>query len=182
MNVKFVLQECLKKLGESDFLSKSSTTAAENKEKELLLHAVNETYRSLLSEYFPATHTDEVEFKGGKLQMDGLTREILYPIELTVDGVKTPFVVSVDSIEAKAEGKATLKYAYMPQTQLDIEDDVRMLNVSVDLFSDGVLAQYCYMAKLFDLAKYFDDCYRDKLFGARYKNKTLMLKDRRWQE
>jgi len=180
MKVNKIIGECLIKMGEADFASKTSYTDTEQKLIDALLAALNIAYREVVCEYLPLVHTETILFKDGEYNVGSLEKKIIYPIKVKKGDAVAAFKAYADRIVAAAEGCATLEYAYMPE-ELKLTDDIENLRLTQSALSDGALGEYYFANKVFDLAKSFDSSFREKLGFLRYKGRRLMLKERRWQ-
>lgn len=180
MTVKKIIGECLIKMGETDFTSKTSYTETEQKLIESLLAALNIAYREVVCEYLPLVHTETVLFEKGEYAVAPLEKKIIYPIRVTKGDSVVAFKAYADRIVAATDGYAALEYAYMPD-ELKLADNIENLRLTQSALSDGALGEYYFANKVFDLAKSFDSSFREKLGFLRYKGRRLMLKERRWQ-
>ncbi len=180
MTAKFLLARCLEKINVTDFLDKSSYTNYDKSILDPLLKAMNIVYEEFICDYFPLITDEEVNLKNGVCLTKSLEKQIIYPISLMKDGQKVAFVAEVNGIRADIEGKATLRYAYMPAEKIDVNGEIEMGLMPLDTLTDGIVAQYYLINKAFDLAQLYDARYRKKLWALRYKGKNLMLKERRW--
>ena len=182
MKVKSVLKECLAKMGEEDLFDKPELTEDEQKLKARLLKALNVIYREIISCYLPLTFAEDVELFEGRLKTSTLSRDLLFPIRLEREGKATAFRALGGEIVANFSGAARLTYAYMPEGELAEEDDAECMRLSVSAFADGVLGEYYFENRSFELAKSYDADFRNKLGLVRIKGRMLRMPARGWDE
>lgn len=183
MKIKKVVGECLIKMGEKDFTSSTETLTDEQKElQEKLLGAINIAYREITSIYLPLYHTQKVTFKDKKCALTALAKKMLYPIEIAVNGEKRDFDIEDGFICADIDGEASIRYAYIPETELTINSEIPDLRLTQSALCDGALGEYYFQTKVFDLAKNFDTDFRVKMSALRYKGRCVRIKARRWRE
>ena len=181
MTVKQLVKKCLEKLNVEDFSDDPKT----DREKNLangLLNAFEAVYGEIIAEYVPFVTEEKVVFENGRTSAEGLSKQIVYPIKVVCGRRQTDFCTDAEYIYAEAEGEATLTYAYLPSTEFTFESKADIMGASADMLSDGMLAQYCLAAGMYELAKSFDASYREKLWKLRYKNKGMRMKARRWDK
>lgn len=181
MTVKKVIGECLVKMGEIDFTGKSTYSEDERSLLAALLAALNITYREVICEYLPLVHTEEVLFEDGAVDISSLEKKILYPIRVTKGDSVAAFKAFANRITAKISGRATLEYAYLPDSELTLDSVISDLRLTQAALSDGALGEYYFANKVFDLARSYDSSFREKMGFMRYKGRSLRLKERRWQ-
>ncbi len=181
MTVKKVLGECLIKMGKENFAIKTEYDDEEIRLLKQLLSALNIVYREIISEYLPLVETEEVEFVDGRLSADSLSKTILFPISLKRNGEEKRFKVYADSIAAAFSGAAVLEYAYLPENDFTLTDSISHMRLAQGALCDGILSEYYFANKVFDLAQDFDSSYRSKLGLLKYKGKRLIVRQRGWQ-
>lgn len=181
MTVKSLIAKCLRKMNLEDFTSKVTADREKNL-KSALICALNAVYGEIISDYLPLVAEETVTVTDKKLSGRALQKQALYPISATKDGRKIKFRTDAENIYFAEDGEIVLKYAYLPASELTEDGNVELLGASDDLLSDGMLAQYYLAAGQYDLARSYDSVYREKLWKLRYKNKDMILKERRWQK
>lgn len=181
MKVKDVISESLLKMGEKDFIFKQNLSEREQDLRDSLLSCFNLAFREAATLYMPKIVDEDVTFSDGVLNVSDLSERILYPVRLTADGGKIPFKTYADRIEAKCK-TATLRYAVAPCKTYKITDDVDDMLSSESVLSDGTLAKYYYANKVFDLARAYDNAFKNALGNLRYKGKRMQLKARGWTD
>lgn len=181
MTVKTVLGECLIKMGKENFAVKSEYDTEESNLLKQLLAALNIVYRETVCQYLPLVEVEEVIFENGRLNADSLAKAILYPISLKRKGVAVDFKTYPDRITADIDGAAVLEYAYLPDSEFKLNDSISHMRLTQGALCDGVLSEYYFANKVFDLAQDFDTSFRSKLGLLKYKGKRLLVRQRGWQ-
>lgn len=183
MKIKKVVAECLLRMGEKDFTTSATTLNDEQKELQTkLLGAVNIVYREILSRYIPVYYSQKAAFKNGAFPLSSLVKKPLYIVSVKAGDTTFPFEIQSSSIVAEIDGDATIKYACMPSdADLDINSDITDLRISQSAFCNGVLGEYYFQNKVFDLAKSFDTEFRAQMNELKYKGKSIVIKARRWK-
>ena len=106
----------------------------------------------------------------------------LYIVSVKVGDTSVPFFVQAPSLIAEIDGPATVKYVCLPaEYELTLTSDVSDLKVTQGAFCCGVLAEYYFQNKVFDLAKSFDTEFRAQMNELKYKGKSIVIKARRWK-
>lgn len=184
MNIKKVVGECLRRMGEKDFTTSSAQLTDEQKElQDKLLGACNIVYREIASRYIPVYYSQKVTFENGKTPLSSLHRKPLYIVSIKAGDSSVPFCVQTSSILAEIEGGAIIKYVCMPsETDLNINSEINDLRVSQSAFCCGVLGEYYFQNKVFDLARSFDGEFREQMNELKYKGRSIVIKARRWKE
>ena len=182
MIVKHMLRDCLDKLGRRDYLDEKSTTAEEKTILAHLLRGANVVYKELIGSYFPLICEETVKPENGDILTSQLSNHILYAVSVRAGGKELPFKTLPDRISVGEDyAEVAIKYAYDPVVSLTIDDEFACSHVTVDAVSDGILSQYYLYLKMYDLAKFYDASYRDKLWHQFNKNRKNMLKYRGWE-
>ena len=84
--------------------------------------------------------------------------------------------------EEEIDGPATVKYVCLPaEYELTLTSEITDLKVTQGAFCCGVLAEYYFQNKVFDLAKSFDTEFRAQMNELKYKGKSIVIKVRRWK-
>ncbi len=182
MTVKFLIQRSLEKMNVEDFTKRSVQTDREKLLQQALIYSLTAVSRELLAEYIPLWTKEKVVFKDKKLSATELSKRILYPICVVKDSKRLEFKTDAENIYATESGEMTLTYAYMPDTELDLDTKVDFIGASDDLITDGMLAQYYFASGVYELAKSYDASYREKLWKLKYRGKELKLKAGRWSK
>lgn len=180
MLVKKVLAECLVKLGETDFTEETEYTDAQSALLDELLHALNFAYRDAVTEYIPLFKEEEVDVKKGVIFTGELSEKIIYPVLLVAEGCKRRVRIYPDGLVADFDGKAVLRYAYLP-AELTLASEIADMRLTPAVLADGTLAEYYFANKLFDLAQSHDNDFRSALSLLRYKGRDMRLKVGRWR-
>lgn len=175
MQVKEVLGECLVKMGVVDFTEESEYTEEQSALLSRLLGALNVVYREALTHDMPQYKEEKVDVRKGVVDIGALSERILYPVSLRADGAECRFSTSADGIRADYDGKAVLRYAYVPAA-LTLDGTVPDMRLTSSLLSDGTLGEYYFENRAFDLAKSFDTDFRAGLSAVKFKGRDLRLK------
>jgi len=171
-------------MGEKDFTTSAAQLTDEQKElQDKLLGACNIVYREVVSRYIPTYYSQKVTFESGKTPLSSLQKKPLYIVSIKVGDSSAPFYVQSPSIIAEIEGEATIKYACMPsEIDLNINSEINDLRLSQSAFCCGVLGEYYFQNKVFDLAKSFDGEFREQMNELKYKGRSIVIKARRWKD
>ena len=180
MKVKKVIGECLIRAGKDDFSQSATLTEEQQETQNRLLACLNIVYREIVSKYLPLIHTENVVFQGGKCSAKSLSKTIVYPVRVQVGDEIKAFKTSADSVICSYSGDATLTYAYMPENDFAITDDIDDVRVTRSMLVNGTLAEYYFQNKVFDLAKSFDSDFRAETGIIRYKGRSVIIKRRGW--
>lgn len=181
MTVKKLVAKCLEKLGEQDFTGSSTMLESQKRMQDKLVYAINAVYREIITEYIPLVTSERAEIRDGKIRAAALSKQVIYPIRVSVNGEDVKFAADAENICVRqGDGTAEVTYAYMPSEALKIDGSMEILGASEDMLSDGAISQYYLAEGVYDLAKIYDMSYRDKLWKLRYKDKSMRLKERRW--
>lgn len=179
MQVKEVLGECLVKMGVADFTAESEYTEEQSALLGRLLGALNVAYREALTNDMPRYKTETVTVKKGVVDIGALSERILYPVSLKTGDCRLRFVTEADGVYADYDGRAELKYAYVPAA-LTLDGEIADMRLTSSLLSDGALGEYYFENRAFDIAKSFDGDFRAGLSAIKFKGRDLRLK-RSWQ-
>lgn len=179
MIVKDVLGECLVKMGEEDLTSKSELSDEEERTLAKLLAAFNIAYREAAAGYLPLYADEEVSVDGGVADISGLEHRILYPVSLCAGGVRRGFRMRGGEIASDYKGRATLRYAYLPD-EAGMQDEIADMRLTAAALADGTLAEYYSADKVFDLAAAYDASFKEALAALRYKGRPMRLGAGRW--
>lgn len=174
MLVKDVLGECLVKMGRENFLTGTEYTDEQQALADRLLAAMNIAYREAVTEYIPLYAEEKVIVADGTVDVGGLGKRILYPVSLTADGVRYRVWVRPEGLSADYCGRATLRYAYLPD-EAGLTDEIADMRITPSALSDGTLAEYYLQDKVFDLAEAYSESFRDALSAVRYKGRAMRL-------
>lgn len=182
MIIKKVVGECLRRMGEKDFTSATQLTDEQKELQDKLIGACNIVYREIVSRYIPVYYSQKVTFEDGKTLLSSLHKKPLYIVSVKVGDTSVPFFVQAPSILAEIDGPATVKYVCLPaEYELTLTSDVSDLKVTQGAFCCGVLAEYYFQNKVFDLAKSFDTEFRVQMNELKFKGKSIVIKARRWK-
>ena len=83
-------------------------------------------------------------------------------------------------IKCDYSGAAKLTYACLPSTDFAFSDSINDVRIPEGVMASGVLAEYYFQNKVFDLAKSFDSDFRVALARIKYRGRSMFLKERRW--
>lgn len=180
MEVKQILAECLCKMGESNFLQESELDDRQSEMVGNLLDCLNSAYRRVVCDHLPLVTDEQVMVSQNKVYFCDLAESILYPIRLTSGEQKQAFETFADRIQTNFDGKATLRYAYMPCCPFGINDVIEDVRLTTEIMADGTLAGYYFAHKMFDLARNFENKFDMGLSKVKYKGKNMQLPQRRW--
>jgi len=169
------------KMGLDNFLENQSYTTDEQKLVNRLLFCVNAVYREIVSAHLPLVDAADVVVTGGEFAFSALDNvRILYPIRLEAGDREIPFKSYATKIKCDFEGTAKLTYAYLPSTDFALSDTIADTRITTAVMAAGVLAEYYFQNKVFDLAKSFDNDFRVAISRLKYKGRAMFLKERRW--
>lgn len=180
MTVKDIITECLSKMGKDNFLSNATLDEDEIRLRDALIDCCNIAYRQVVSRYLPNIHKEEVHFVENTVYTKDLAMQILYPIMLKNEDGVLRFRTYYDRIEAKHDGVATLTYAFMPDVKLSIDDTIDKMDLTQHAMVNGVLKEYYFANKLFELAEKYDIDFRDEMDNLKH-TRNFNIKQRRWQ-
>ena len=181
MKVKKIIGECLVRMGLDNFVDNEQLTVDEQKLVDRLLFNVNIVYREIVSAYLPLVDAKEIDIVGGEFEFSSLDDvKILYPIRLEKGDMQIKFKSYPTKIACDYSGMAKLTYAYLPSADFVLTDEIDDVRVTMSVFVCGVLAEYYFQNKVFDLAKSFDSDFRDGMARLKYQGRTMFLKERRW--
>ncbi|MBO4381145.1 MAG: hypothetical protein J5815_03215 [Clostridia bacterium] len=181
MTVKQIVAECVQKMGLDNFLDNQTYTSDEQKLVARLVFNVNVVYREIVSAYLPLVDTADVSVVGGELAFSSLQNvRILYPIRLVAGDNEINFKSYATKIKCDYSGAAKLTYAYLPSTDFVLTDTITDARITSSVLASGVLAEYYFQNKVFDLAKNFDSEFREEIARLKYKGRSMFLKERRW--
>lgn len=181
MTVKSIIAECLVKMGLDNFVNNQSYTPDEQKLLDRLVFNVNVVYREIVSEYLPLVNTVEIDVANGEYAYSSLTGvNILYPIRLESGDEEIVFKSYPTKLKCEFQGKAKLTYAYLPSADVTLTDSVDDARITTSAIAAGVLAEYYFQNKVFDLAKNFDVAFREEMSRLKYKGRSMFVKARRW--
>ena len=82
--------------------------------------------------------------------------------------------VRPEGLSADYCGRATLRYAYLPD-EAGLTDEIADMRITPSALSDGTLAEYYLQDKVFDLAEAYSESFRDALSAVRYKGRAMRL-------
>lgn len=181
MQIKDVIGECLVKMGEVNFVNKQNPTDEETALMNKLLGALNIAYREIVADYLPKVYTQKISAVDGKIDVEKLDKNILYPISVKIGGERVTYYTDATSIYLSGAGEAEIKYAYMPDGVLALNSELVDMRLTMSALSDATLAEYYFQEKVFELAKSFDTDFRAQIGLLRYKGKGVCIKRRRWQ-
>ena len=181
MTIKSIIAECLVRMGLDNFVNNEQKTADEQKIIDRLLFNVNLVYREIVSAYLPLVETREVEIVDGEFAFSALDNvRILYPIRIEVGDKEIKFKSYPTKLKCEYTGGAKLTYAYLPSTDFVITDTIDDARITAAIVATGVLAEYYFQNKVFDLAKSFDSDFRSGMARIKYQGRQMFLKERRW--
>ena len=180
MKIKNVIGECLVRAGKEDFSLNASLTDEQKELQNRLLACVNIAYREIVSKYLPLIYEEQVVFQDGKCLAKSLSKKIIFPVRVKVGDSVKAFKTSADAIVCSYSGDATLVYAYMPDKDFAITDEIDDLRITRSCLVNGALAEYYFQNKVFDLAKSFDADFRAETGILRYKGRSVIVKRRGW--
>ncbi len=181
MKVKNIIGECLVKMGLDNFVDNEQLTVDEQRIIDRLLFNVNVVYREIVSAYLPLVDAREINVENGEFAFENLDDvKILYPIRLESGDMQIKFKSYPTKIVCDYKGRAKLTYAYLPSADFVLLDDIDDARVTAGVIVSGVLAEYYFQNKVFDLAKSFDSDFRDGMARLKYQGRTMFLKERRW--
>ena len=181
MTVKQIVEECVVKMGLDNFINNQSYTADEQKLVDRLVFNVNVVYREIVTSYLPLIDSADVEIVNGEYAFSSLTGvRILYPVRLEAGDRDVKVKTYATKLKCDYEGAAKLYYAYLPSSDFAFADSINDARITSQVMCAGVLAEYYFQNKVFDLAKSFDLDYRAGLSVLKYKGRSMFLKDGRW--
>ena len=181
MTIKQIIGECLIKMGLDNFINNQTLTSDEQKLASRLLFNVNVVYREIVTSYLPLVDSADVEIADGTYNYSSLTGvRLLYPIRLEAGDTEIKFKSYASKLQCDYSGTAKLVYAYLPSTDFLLTDSINDARITLQVICAGVLAEYYMQNKVFDLAKNFDEEYRQGVSALKYKGRSMFLKDRRW--
>ena len=181
MLVKEVIGECLIKMGKENFVDKQEFSDEEQALADRLLAALNIAYREAVTEVIPLDREGEVTVHEGVVDVSSLSERILYPVAITSGGKRRRVWVRPEGLSSDAEGKAMLRYAYIP-ADAALSDDIADMRITAGALSDGTLGEYYLADKVFTLAEAYESSFREALTAVRYKGRPLTLGAGRWRE
>jgi len=181
MKVKQIVEECIVKMGLDNFINNQTYTADEQKIIDRLVFNVNVVYREIVTSYLPLIDSREVQIEGGEYVFADLTGvRMLYPVRLEAGDKEIKFKTYATKLKCDYEGRAKLYFAYLPSEDFVISDEIDDTRITSQVMCAGVLAEYYFQNKVFDLAKSFDLDYRAGLSVLKYKGRSMFLNVRRW--
>ncbi len=181
MTVKKIIAECLIRMGLDNFVDNEQMTVDEQKLVDRLLFNLNIVYREIVSAYLPLVDVADVDVVDGEFAYSALENvKILYPIRLEVGDNEIRFKSYPTKIKCEYKGRAKLTYAYLPSVDFVLGDSIDDARVTTGVIVLGVLAEYYFQNKVFDLAKSFDSDFRDGMARLKYQGRNMFLKERRW--
>ena len=181
MTIKKIVGECLMRMGLDNFVDNQSYTQDEQKLLVRLLFNVNLVYREIVTAYLPLVDRADIEIANGEFAFASLTGvHILTPLRIEVGDESIKFKCYPTKIKCDYSGPATMVYSYLPSTDYTITDSLDDARVTLEAMACGVLAEYYFQNKVFDLAKNFDSEYREIMSTLKYKGRSMFLKERRW--
>lgn len=181
MKVKNVIGECLTKMGRTNFVNKTQFDSEESELISKLLCALNIAYRETVTEYLPLIYAQTVVLKDKIVKTSVLDKKILYPVSLEFCNEIKRIKAYPDRIESDFDGEGVLTYAYIPDDDLVLSDEISDMRLTQSALADGTLGEYYFANKVFDLAKSFDADFRAQMSMLRYKGRRIRIKRRRWQ-
>lgn len=180
MTVKEILGACLEKSAKSNFISNATYTSEQQAIIDRLLSALNTVYREIATEYLPMLTDEEVTLENGKINPSDLSHPALYPVKiLDADGIKHAMKCYPAEIRSDFSGEAVLTYAYLPDA-LALSDSVGDMRLTVNILSDGVLSEFYFTDRVFDLASAYGDKFRTALSVLKLKGREIKIKAGRW--
>ncbi len=179
MKIKNIIGQCLSRMGLENCVENDNFTSQEQQTIDALVRAINIVYNEITAQYLPLVEQETVTFVDGKLSFSVLEKRILYPIRLEEGGVKCDFTIYPDRIESDCQ-RGVLKYAYLIDSPLEFDGDIEDMRLDEGTICLGVLAQYYFANKMYDLAKSFDEDFRGRMSAIKIKQKDIRLKQRRW--
>lgn len=180
MLVKEVIGECLVKLGKENFIDEAELTDEQQALVDRLLAALNIAYKEAVTEFIPLYCEEDVTVSGGVIDISGLSRRILYPVALSSGGRARKVWVRPEGLSADAEGRATLRYAYLPE-DVTLSSDIADMRLTAGVLSDGVIGEYYLADKVFEIAEAYETSFREALSAVRYKGRPMTLGAGRWR-
>ena len=181
MTVKSIVAECLVKMGLDNFVNNQSYTPDEQKIIDRLVFNVNVVYREIVAEYLPLVATADVDISSGEYAYSSLTGvNVLYPIRLEAGDEEIRFKSYPTKLKCDFQGAAKLTYAYLPSADVTLTDSISDTRITTSVMVAGVLAEYYFQNKVFDLAKNFDVAFREEIAKLKYKGRSMFVKARRW--
>ncbi len=181
MKVKSAIGECLVKMGKTNFVNKTYYSDEESELIDRLINALLIIYRQIVTSYLPRTCQEEVIVTNHRIEYSSLSNHIIYPISLYRGDSKEKFKSYYDRIEADFDGRAVLNYAFMPDMDITINSDIDDANLTQNALTNGILGEYYFEEKIFDLASSFDTDFRVEMDTLKLKGKNYRIKARRWQ-
>ena len=181
MTVKQIVEECVVKMGLDNFINNQTYTSDEQKLVARLVFNVNVVYREIVTSYLPLIDCADVQIEGGEYVFANLTGvRILYPVRLVAEDRDIKFKTYATKLKCDYEGEAKLYYAYLPAADFAFTDSIDDARITSQVVCAGVLAEYYFQNKVFDLAKSFDLDYRAGLSVLKYKGRSMYLNGGRW--
>lgn len=181
MTVKQIIGECLVRMGLDNFINNQSYTADEQKLADRLVFTLNVVYRHIVAKHLPLVASAEIDVENGSYSFASLTGvRFLYPVRLEVGDTVIKYKTYATSIKCDYSGKATFYYAYLPSTDFALADTITDVRLTPQVLCAGVLAEYYLQNKVFDLARNYDEEFRDAITDLKYKGRSMFLKEGRW--
>lgn len=181
MTIKKIVGECLMRMGLDNFVNSESYTLDEQKLIDRLVFNANLVYREIVTSYLPLVDRAEIEIVDGEFAFASLVGvHILSPIRVEVGDESAKFKCYPTKIKCDYQGRATLVYSYLPSTDFALTDSIDDARVTLEAMVSGILAEYYFQNKVFDLAKNFDSEFREIMSTLKYKGRSMFLKERRW--
>ncbi len=180
MYVKEILKSCLLRAGKENLIDKATPTQQDTDEIEKFLNAFNTVFRDISINYLPQTMLEEIIFVDGEAQIDGLSEDIYLPKYVEQNGNKIKYTTTARGLKANnVNGKVKLCYSYIPKL-FQLNSEVPNLKISPNAIEAGVLSEYFFQVRAYDLAKEYDTKYRSEMTVAKYKGKEIRVKERSW--
>ncbi|MDR3217219.1 MAG: hypothetical protein LBT55_07455 [Clostridiaceae bacterium] len=180
MTIKQLLGNVLRKLGYEDFTAKTVYGADEEEMIDKLLYAADSVYKEIRTCYLPIEFTENVTTDAnGFLPYSTLSRNIIAPRKLTVDGKEKGFVGGATGLKTSFVGGATLTYAYMPDA-LTLEGDTPGGSLPDWVLEEGTAGEYAFREGLYDVASAFDGRFRESMARIKYRGGYPKIPARRW--
>ena len=183
MTVKDVVMAAAESVGIGEKVKAYLETGAEEgkKDAQMLLGGFNRVENEVALDFLPLYVEEKATIVDGKIAYQDLSRTAVRILRVTKDGKSVKFRLFPQYIEVKdEEGEVNVFYSYAPKKKSFEDESDFQLIVSERMFADGVAAEFCLAAGLFEEAQHWDQKYKDAL-AATYRVKTgKVAKARRW--
>ncbi|MGN0795897.1 MAG: hypothetical protein ACI4MT_02945 [Christensenellales bacterium] len=178
MEVTEIIGQCLKMIGEQDFVAGSASLNDEQiRLRDRLVDCLNFVIREVATNYIHFEITEKVKFLNGEVFCTDLAETYMKAVRLERNGRQETFVTCSDRIKANFDGDADLTYRYIPQA-VGLYHSLDDYRLKIDFLVNGVLSYYYFSCGMYDLSEHFEKKF---INGVKREIPSIVLPQRRWQ-